>query len=450
MLNLKQIAAKQKALADELNPLLDKDNLTADEEARIEEIDAELKSLDSQKVKAERAERLRAGIAANQEWADTLQEDPAEMVELDDAVSRVESVSERLLESPSFGFDRYEEFATAVRVGSRQGAVVDHRLQVIRDAYGNNTEVGEEGGFLVPPEYSNRIIERANNVAPVIEQCDRLTLSGSSVTINGLSDADRNSATYRHGGVVVYWVEEGSQITRSSLKFRKITLKPHKMAALSFVTSEMLTGVANFGSRLISMQGSAIADELLEAVMFGTGAGQPTGAFTGTTVCVEVAAEDGQAADTVVAENVINMNSVIADGSQARGMWLYNGEVLPQLETMAIAVGTGGIPVYMPPNGLSEREYGILKGRPAYRTDHCEALGDAGDIVFGDFSQYLLATRGTPETAMSMHLRFDYDEVAYRTTFSVDGRPAWDRSLKPRKGASDRRVSPFVKLAERA
>ena len=211
-----------------------------------------------------------------------------------------------------------------------------------------------------------------------------------------------------------------------------------------------MADVANFGSRLMDKQAVAIADDLVECIMFGTGVGKPLGAFVGTSPCVQVAKETGQTADTIVAENIINMNSVIYTGSRGKGNWYYNGEALPQLETMAIAVGTGGIPAYWPAGGLASDSPARIKGRPAYETDHCSALGDAGDIVFADWSQYLLATKGSVNTAMSIHLRFDYDEVAFRSTFRVDGRPSWDSNLKPRKGDTDRRVSPFVKLAERA
>jgi HK97 family phage major capsid protein len=132
------------------------------------------------------------------------------------------------------------------------------------------------------------------------------------------------------------------------------------------------------------------------------------------------------------------------------GQWYFNGECWPQLATLYIEVGVAGYPVLMPAGGFTGSPTNTIFGRPALSTDHCPALGDAGDILFADWSQYLLAMKGTTETAMSIHLRFDYAETAFRSIFRVDGRPAWDSNLKPRKGASTRRVSPFVKLAERA
>ena len=443
MLKPKDIAVKQKALDAELLDLLEKDELSDSEEARLGEIEAEQKDLEIKKVKAEKAVTLKKEAMARAEWANSLAEEPESIV---NEVSGA-TVRERVLDDPKLGFDTYEMFARDVKDACQSGGRVSDKL---KSAYGNNTESGSEGGFLIPPEYSNRLIERANSAAPILEQCDRLTLSGNTVKINGMIDNDKSSSTYRYGGVIPYWVGEGNQITRSSLKFRQLTLSLNKLAALSYVTEEEMEDVSNFGTRLLDKQGMAMAGEMVEAVMFGTGVSKPLGAFTGTSPCVQVAKETDQAADTIVAENIIKMNSVIADGSYGKGNWYYNGECLPQLELMSIAVGTGGIPVYMPAGGLASKEHGSLKGRPAYVTDHCEALGDAGDIVFADWSQYILATKGTTKTAMSIHLRFDYDEVAFKSTFRVDGRPAWDTNLKPRKGDSDRRVSPFVKLAARA
>jgi len=451
-MTLKEIAAKQKALDKELGELLEKDELTEDEDKRISDIEDEQKNLEALKAQAERKERLEKDMKAREEYSQQLAVVPEPVVdELDEpAVAAVTSVRERVLDDPTYGFARYEDFALAVKRAGSDGAQVHENLRIVKAAQGQHTEAGADGGFLIPPEYSNRILTRAQDVAPVIGQCDKLTLSGNTVTVNGQIDHDRSSTTYRYGGVIPYWVGEAGQITRSSLKFRQVILRLNKLAALSYVTEEELEDVSNFGSRLLDKQSEAIADELTEALFAGTGVDKPLGAFVGTSPCVEVAKETGQAADTIVAENISNMNSVIVSGSRGKGNWYYNGECLPQLESMAIAVGTGGVPVYMPAGGYADAPHGRLKGRPAYETDHCEALGDAGDIVFADWSQYLLAMKGTVKTAMSIHLRFDYDEVAFRSTFRVDGRPAWETNLKPRKGASTRRVSPFVKLAERA
>src|SRR3990172_4915606 len=107
----------------------------------------------------------------------------------------------------------------------------------------------------------------------------------------------------------------------------------------------------------------------------------------------------------------MNMWARLFGQSRANAIWLYNQDIEPQLYQMSLAVGTGGLPVYLPPNGLAGASFGTLFGRPALASEHCQTLGTTGDIVLGDFSQYLLGTRGTLETATSIHVRFVYDET---------------------------------------
>jgi HK97 family phage major capsid protein len=63
---------------------------------------------------------------------------------------------------------------------------------------------------------------------------------------------------------------------------------------------------------------------------------------------VSVGKETGQAAATVVAENVVKMYSRMFAQSRPNAVWLINQNIEPQLFTMSLAVGTGGVPIYMP------------------------------------------------------------------------------------------------------
>lgn len=450
MRTAKEVAEAMKAVEAQIDALLAKDEAGENDETLLVDLDEKAAQLNAELETVNARDAIASRSAARKATLSKPVNQPAKPVKADVEQAVTSNVHHRVEDDPQGGYARYEDFCSAVVSASTPGGMVDENLLILNAAYGQTGESGADGAFLTPPEYSNRIVERVHGVLPLVSMCDQLTLQGSSVTVNGMSDHDRSGTTYRHGGVVAYWVGEGDQITRSSLKFRQINLRLKKLAALSFVTEEEMQDVVNFGGRLLDKQGAAIADELVESIMFGTGAGQPLGAFTGTSPCVQVAKETGQDADTIVAENIINMNSVIYSPSRATGHWYYNGECLPQLETMSISVGTGGVPAFWPAGGLSGTSPAMIKGRPAHETDHCEALGDAGDVVFADWGQYLLAMKGTVDTAMSIHLRFDYAETAFRSIFRVDGRPAWDSNLKPRKGASARRVSPFVKLAARA
>ena len=65
-----------------------------------------------------------------------------------------------------------------------------------------------------------------------------------------------------------------------------------------------------------------------------------------------------------------------------------------------------------------------------------------------DLSQYLWIEKGGTRLASSIHVRFDYDETAFKFTYRANGRPLWQSPLKSAKGGTER--SPYVALAARA
>ncbi len=122
-------------------------------------------------------------------------------------------------------------------------------------------------------------------------------------------------------------------------------------------------------------------------------------------------------------------------------------DIEPQLFTMSLTVGSGGVPVYMPAGGVSGTPYSTLFGRPVIPLEQCQTLGTPGDIILADFSQYLLIDKGGINAASSIHVRFLYDENVFRFIYRVDGQPIWNQPVTPFKGSSTK--SPFVALAAR-
>ena len=129
-------------------------------------------------------------------------------------------------------------------------------------------------------------------------------------------------------------------------------------------------------------------------------------------------------------------------------VWLVNQDVTPQLHQLNLPVGTGGALVYMPPGGLSQSPYGTLYGRPVLESEYCSTLGTVGDIILFSPSQYQMIDKGGVQSAMSIHVRFIYDEQVFRFVYRIDGKPLWHQPLTPYQGTNTQ--SPFVTLATRA
>jgi HK97 family phage major capsid protein len=96
---------------------------------------------------------------------------------------------------------------------------------------------------------------------------------------------------------------------------------------------------------------------------------------------------------------------------------------------------------------LSGAPYATLLGRPVIPVEYCDNVGDKGDILLADFSQYALIEKG-PASAYSIHVRFTSDEQTFRMVHRVDGQPLWKNALTPYNAGST--LSPFVTLNERA
>jgi HK97 family phage major capsid protein len=261
---------------------------------------------------------------------------------------------------------------------------------------------------------------------------------------------ETSRASSRLGGIVGYWAAEAEEKTKSKPKFRKIELNLHKLTALVYATDELLDDAAGLGAFIDRGCRSEFKFLTDDAIVNGVGAGMPLG-FLKASSLISVLKEAGQKANTIVAENIMKMYSRRFASQTQNYVWLYNQSIEPQLFTMSVAVGTGGVPVYMPPGGLNSAPYATILGRPALAIEQASALGTVGDISFVDLSDgYVLAEKGDVKADMSIHVRFEYDESVFRFVLRIDGQPVRASALTPYKGGSDATQSHFITLETRA
>jgi len=244
------------------------------------------------------------------------------------------------------------------------------------------------------------------------------------------------------------WTDEADTTTASDPKVKQQELALKKLRAVCYATEELLAD----STALESLLGQAFAEEMnfkiQDGIVNGTGVGQPKGLLNDSDVYVRVSKETGQAATTVVAENIFKMWSRLYAPSRGNSVWLINQDIEPQLYSMALNVGTGGAPVYLPPGGLSQSPYSMLYGRPVIPIEQCQTLGTLGDIILTDMSQYLWIDKGGMDSSSSVHVRFLYDEMTYKFTLRCNGMPMWRSSLTPYKGTNTQ--SPIVVLQSRS
>lgn len=343
-------------------------------------------------------------------------------------------------------YKNFSDFLMTVKDASIKGPASNEYQRIVKNtASGANETVDSDGGFLVQQDFVQTLMEDTYQTGILPGRCQRIPISSNSngLTMNGVDETSRANGS-RYGGIQAAWEGEADLLSESKPKFRKIELKLKKLTGLCYATDEVLMDASALGGVIQRGFSSEFGFKLDDAIIRGTGVGQPHGILNAGCL-VTVSKETSQPADTVTFDNVIKM---YARCNGRNPEWYINRQLIPQLATLQIPIGTGGAAMFVPANGAAGRPYNSLLGLPINMIEQCSALGDAGDIVLADFNDYLLADKGNMESAVSIHVRFLYAEQAFRFILRIDGQPLRASVLTPYKGADT--LSSFVTLAERA
>lgn len=343
-----------------------------------------------------------------------------------------------------WGFNNMGEFSVAVRRAANPNASagqVDPRLTRLNAAptsYGNEN-TGPDGGFLVPPDFRNDIMTKVLAENTLLSRVDQIPIAGNSF----MMPVDETTPWQTSGGIQAYWEGEGDVGTQSKPSFTTKQVRANKITALVGMTEEMLEDAPAIDAYLRRKAPEKINFKLDTAIVSGNGVGKPLGILNSAAL-VTVTKESSQAADTLLMENVVKMYSRMYAPLLGSSIWLMNQDVMPQLlqiNSRALDVAGsqvyGGQPMYIGPGQLSQAPNGMLLGRPIVYTQACPTLGDLGDVIFADMSQYLAVIKGGIKADTSMHLWFDYGITAYRFSLRIGGNPWWGSTITPASGSSN-------------
>ncbi len=405
-------------------------DLTDEEKTRDDAINARLQALAGEIEREERRrenERLVAAVPdANMQVARR-------------GLNSVREMRERVEDDPQRGFANLADFALAVRRADSPGGYMDERLRIGAAPTNYHQESGSDEGRMVPPAFRQEVWEVVNEVGSLLNDVDTEPTGSNSVEF--LRD---ETTPWGATGVQAKWRAEATQMVASKLVTAAEQMRLHELYAFVTATDELLQDAPRLNDRLTRKSGQAIRYKANEAIVNGTGAGQPLGWFT-SSAKVSVAKETSQVAATVVAANVAKMFARCINPGMAK--WYINQDVLPQLLTMTL----GDKPIWIPPTSTIQNAPtgGFLFGRPVELLENCQTVGTQGDIQFVNPKGYYAIVKGTePEFAQSMHLFFDYGLQAFRWTFRLNGQPFLSAAVSPAKGSTTR--SHFVVLDTRS
>ena len=417
-------------------------NLTSVEATRDDAISAELTEIDANIERAERQmdrQRTVGSVEDGNQGADR----------------RGNAGRDTSARFSTFG----EQLMAVARVDHPSHRVIDPRLVAVPSAgpTGMSEGIAADGGFLVQTDFSNDLLQNTYDAGEIAGRVNRIPIGANfnGLKINGVDESSRANGS-RWGGVQAFWTGEAQLITASRPKFRQIKMDLNKLTGLCYATDELLQDSTALAAWMVQ----AFSDEFLfkieDAIVNGTGSGMPLG-FINSGAVIVIPKETNQVAKTIVAENVLNMWMRMPARSRKNTVWLINQDTEAQLYQFSVKVknvaGTenvGGIQapqILFTPAGEGGNEYATLMGRPVIPVEYAATLGTPGDIMLVDLSQYLAIDKGQVEGASSIHVRFIYEETAFRFVYRFNGEPIWSKPMIPYKGTNTQ--SPFIVLATR-
>lgn len=298
---------------------------------------------------------------------------------------------------------------------------------------GMNEMQGQDGAFLIPPEFSNQLLMRTYE-NDLLSRCYMMPMTSNMLEIPAINETSRANGS-RFGGVWAKWRQEGGNTTPTKPSFDQVQIKPDSLSLYIQLTNEFIedASVITIDQHLNFLAEQELTFVIGDAIVNGTGTTQMQGIMNSPAM-VTVAKDAGQLSKTLTSSNIITMWSRLHHSCRKNAIWLYDQTIEPALFTMTVGSAGANLAVFMPPGGLSDKPYATILGRPALPVEFCQQLGTPGDIILWDPGTYIVGMRQTMQTASSIHVLFDTNESMYRFITRIDGKNWWLTGVTPKSG----------------
>lgn len=132
--------------------------------------------------------------------------------------------------------------------------------------------VNADGGYTVPQDFYSTLLEEVMEIAQFRSKVTVVPMKTNVLTLTMIDH-----------GPDVYWTAEGATKTTTTADFTQPTITAYKLAAIIYMTDELIADSAfDLSSVLVRRFATKIAEKEDQAIVAGTGTGQPTGLFVAT------------------------------------------------------------------------------------------------------------------------------------------------------------------------
>lgn len=418
---------------------------TDDQRAKARELQAENDTLKSAIEQAEADEAIHSSVES---LGKELSEVPPRRTQPDELGGKVTKQRDNFLDDPKRGFKDHREFLSKVMDASITGRA-DNRLKSLISPSTEHLTAGSDehgtysdpyGGFFVPVAFSPEQLRLDPESDPMAGLVRSIPMTTPSISFN--ARVDKNHSTSVSGGLRVYRRKETQTVAASRMEHEQVELKATALFGVAYATEELLArSLVSFVALLDAGFSDEFNAKLVNERLNGTGTGEFEGVLNSPSK-ISVSKESGQAAATIVKENIDQMQ--MRSWRYGSAVWMANHGTRAMLKSLVQVIGTGGIAV--PYYSTSGDGMAMLDGRPLFFSEYCQALGTEGDLILVNWSEYLEGTLTSQQNAESMHVRFLEHERTFKFWMENDARCWWRSAFTPKNGPTR---SPIVTLATR-
>lgn len=258
--------------------------------------------------------------------------------------------------------------------------------------------VDSDGGYLVPEEYDDRLIE-------VLEEENIMRSLATTITTSGQHKI--NIAATKPAAA---WIEEGGALSFGDATFDQIYLDAYKLHVAIKVTEELLYDNAfNLENYIITQFGKALGNAEEDAFLNGNGKGKPIGIFDvkgGGNVL-------GTLAAAIKSDDMLDLVYGLKRPYRKSSSFIMNDSTLALLRKLK---DNNGAYIWQPSykEGEPDRVLGYAVNTSPYAPTNA--------IAFGDYSYYNIGDRGSRSFAELRELFAGNGMVGFVAKERVDGK----------------------------
>lgn len=282
---------------------------------------------------------------------------------------------------------------------------------------GQDEGTGADGGYTVPIEFSNVVVEFATQMSPIIAKVWRIPMTTQQSKWPKLV---QSPGSY-YGGVAVTYAGEAVTASTTKVSFDQNVFNAHKVFFTTALTDELIQdSLINIVNYVAGVFTRAFWYEIEHNIIDGNGQHQALGIIQDPIVKANAIKRD--TSGTVMPQDLYNLEGAM-DENFSDLFYITRRKTITTMRTKKDTVGQPLVHETWDQFAGAPSLTKLLNGYPYHVTRNCHDIGHEGDIIIGDLGFYQLAIRQDMRIDVSDAPYWLSDQMAMRLIARFDGKP---------------------------